>query len=119
MQELKFLDLPDDLLPWQLREVERLRSQMVNPDHAYDDDGVMRWRSNDAAIPPSVYKDAHVRCPSRQQRAYDEETQAFLAEYRERMKDYVPTEEEQAEMRAAFGPGETVVNVITGQKFRT
>ena len=48
----------------------------------------------------------------------DEQTSSFLADYRERMKNYKPSEEELFEMRAAFGPGATVVNVITGQKFK-
>lgn len=48
----------------------------------------------------------------------DEQTAQSLAEYRERMKDYVPSAEELAEMRAAFGPGQTVVDVITGRRIQ-
>ena len=42
------------------------------------------------------------------------ETAAFLEEYRKNYEG--PTEEEKAEMRAAFGEGETVVDIITGQR---
>lgn len=42
------------------------------------------------------------------------ETAAFLEEYRKNYEG--PTEEERAEMRAAFGEGETVVDIITGQR---
>lgn len=42
----------------------------------------------------------------------------WLAEYREAMKDYEPSEEELFEMRAAFGEGATVVNVFTGKEIK-
>jgi hypothetical protein len=47
------------------------------------------------------------------------ETQAFLDAYRERMANHVPSDEERFEMRAAFGEGVEVVNVITGKVTRT
>ena len=46
--------------------------------------------------------------------AREAEVEAALAEYRANYKG--PSAEELAEMRAAFGPGATVVNVITGKK---
>lgn len=47
----------------------------------------------------------------------DEENAAFFATYRaQRARGY--SAEEIAEMRAAFGPGETVVNIITGERIR-
>jgi len=49
----------------------------------------------------------------------DRETQAFLAEYRRANKGRKRSAEEIFEMRAAFGPGETVVDVITGERFET
>lgn len=42
-------------------------------------------------------------------------TRCVVAAYRKRMANHVHTEEELFEMRAAFGPGARVVNVITGQ----
>lgn len=45
------------------------------------------------------------------------ETEAFLAAYRA-AQPAQPSGEELAEMRAAFGPGETVVDVITGRKIQ-
>ena len=41
------------------------------------------------------------------------ENAAFLEEYRRSRK--TPSTEEIAEMRAAFGPGATVVNILTGE----
>lgn len=49
------------------------------------------------------------------QAAEAEETSRWAAEYRARMANHVPSEEELFEMRAAFGQGATVVDVITGQ----
>ena len=46
--------------------------------------------------------------------AREAEVEAELAEYRANYKD--PSSEELAEMRATFGPGTTVVDVITGKK---
>ena len=48
----------------------------------------------------------------------EKETQAFLKDYKERMKDYKPSQEELAEMRAAFGPGKEIVDVISGTKIK-
>ena len=46
--------------------------------------------------------------------AREAETAAFLEEYRKNYQG--PTEEEKIEMRAAFGEGETVVDIITGER---
>jgi len=83
--------------------------------------GVYRWKSNDR-IPPAdvVFLDTLPKFnQERMNSLRAQETAAFLAEYREAMKNHVPSAEEQFEMRAAFGPGETVVNVITGQRYHT
>lgn len=47
--------------------------------------------------------------------AADEEAHRWAEEYRARMANHVPSEEELFEMRAAFGEGATVVDVISGQ----
>lgn len=41
-----------------------------------------------------------------------------LEEYRKKMENHHPDAEQMAEMRAAFGAGETVVNIITGQTIK-
>lgn len=48
----------------------------------------------------------------------DKVVEQFLAEYREARKNHTPSEEELFEMRAAFGEGSTVVDVITGQVYK-
>jgi hypothetical protein len=40
----------------------------------------------------------------------------FIEEYREKMKNYKPSEEELYEMRCAFGKDAEIVDIITGQK---
>ena len=50
--------------------------------------------------------------------ALDAQNEESIQEYRERMKNHVYTEEELFEMRAAFGEGTEIVDVITGNKIR-
>lgn len=83
---------------------------------------VVRWKSN-SRVPFDDMLECFVALGwvTEQERANsnetrDRETSAFLDEYRESMKDYTPGPEELFEMRAAFGPGETVVNIITGKR---
>ena len=42
------------------------------------------------------------------------EIDRVLVAYRKRMENYVPSFEELCDMRAAFGAGEQVVNIVTG-----
>ena len=53
--------------------------------------------------------------------ARDVHTTAFLKEYRTAQLNRTAEEiaEQQFEARAAFGPGETVVNIITGERYTT
>lgn len=46
------------------------------------------------------------------------ETNAFLSNYKKQMKNHVRSEEEIFEMRAAFGVGSTIIDVITGEKIK-
>lgn len=88
------------------------------------ENGVVRWNSNDNVpfddmlfdfVTIGVIDEA-TRQRSNEARSAD--TAAFCAEYRKAMANHVPSDEEMFEMRAAFGEGETVVNVITGQRIR-
>lgn len=87
-----------------------------------DAHGVGRWASNGHVIPeecavmfavlglaPELDVDATAE-------ARDVETAKFLRAYRENPPQ--PDAEQLAEMRAAFGPGATVVDVVTGQRTR-
>lgn len=52
------------------------------------------------------------------ERLLDEQNTKSIQEYKERMKNHVYSEEELFEMRAAFGEGVEVVDVISGNKIR-
>lgn len=88
-------------------------------------DGVYRWTSNDRIPFDDMLKENGVPEMIRELCAYarETETQAFLNEYVENEeKFWTDPDMEEArnerlfEMRAAFGPGEEVVNVFTGRK---
>lgn len=86
---------------------------------AYSNDGgkTWLWVSNDSVIMLDVCRTHEIPCDvAAQTKARAEYVHKNLEEYR--MKNYVPTNEEMCEMAAAFGPGTTVVNVITGKRTR-
>ncbi len=77
--------------------------------------GELRWACNDAVVPLDVFADARIAPPAAQESARRSEVDAFLSEYRDRNAGRKHSAEELSEMRAAFGPGARMVNVITGQ----
>ncbi len=95
-------------------EANRSRAKFRND--AYEDDGVLRWKSNDRCVPLDVFRDAYCTPPAKQKETVDADTSAFLAEYRAINTGRARSAEEMFEMRAAFGTGTTVVDVITGDK---
>ena len=87
--------------------------------HAYSDDNgqTWRWDSNDSPCPLDACETYGIPCNKEaQKKAIDAHTEAFFKEYRARMENYQYSPEELWEMRAAFGEGATVVNVITGKE---
>lgn len=101
---------------WLVRNAERLRNSFR--EDAYEDNGVLRWKSNDRAVPHWSFREAFCTASAHHLQVEAEESSASIQEYRERMKDHVPDAEEMYEMRAAFGEGVTIVNAITGRKTR-
>jgi hypothetical protein len=101
---------------WLVRDAERLRKAFI--EDAYEDQGVLRWKSNDRAVPPWSFREAFCTVSQTHLKAYDRETSQVLAEYRKAQANHVPDAEEMYEMRAAFGEGTTVVNAITGRRTR-
>jgi hypothetical protein len=88
---------------------------------AYTDDGkVWKWDTNDRPVPLDAAKSYGIPIdPEAQKAAEDAYVDAFITEYRDARKNYQPSAEEQYEMRAAFGSGKDIVDVITGQRFKT
>ena len=94
--------------------VEALRSK------AYVEDGVVRWKSNGRIPHDDMLEKMEFggcefdRIKSNDVR--DQEDEVQLAELRKQKHSH--SEEELNEMRAAFGAGATVVNVLTGEKIK-
>jgi hypothetical protein len=89
-------------------------------DASVDHKGIIRWKSNGRVPPDDCLADfAELGLPfniAATKAEYEAETQKFLSEYRKREANRKPSAEELFEMRAAFGEGAEVVNVITGRK---
>lgn len=112
------------------RKVEELRAKIEGGDSYADSAGVRFWVSNDSPIPPSVYKDAHLPCPTAQVEAYQANLSAFCASYRTAQAEHArqvaagdpeavaADAEMRAELAANFEPGTVVVDVLTGQRTR-
>ena len=104
------------------KEIRKMEERQINGEIFFGADGVVRWTSNNRVMPKdcreilshTVYRDLFDEDASRA--AEEAETTAFLETYRKNYKG--PGEEEKGEMRAAFGTGTTVVNVITGERIR-
>jgi len=106
-------------LSFQVADAKRLADQLRN--EATITGGVIRWNSNQQ-VPPEdcVALAAHIGLPinvAACDAARDADTTAFLAEYRKRPRN--DSAEARFERRAAFGPGKTIVDVISGHRYRT
>jgi hypothetical protein len=85
--------------------------------------GVPRWTPNQHVLFNDTIKELQIEhLPGFDREATEaarfEDVSTSVAAYRERMKNHKPSGEELFEMRAAFGRGTTVVNVITGRRTR-
>ena len=104
------------------KEIRKMEGRQMNGEIFFGAEGVVRWTSNNRVMPKdcreilshTVYRDLFSEDASRA--AEEAETAAFLESYRKNYKG--PSEEEKAEMRAAFGTGSTVVDIITGERIR-
>ena len=104
------------------KEIRKMEERQINGEIFFGADGVVRWKGNNRVMPKdcreilshTAYRDLFSEEASRA--AEDAETAAFLESYRKNYKG--PSEEEKTEMRAAFGTGTTVCNIITGERIR-
>lgn len=103
-------------------EVVKIVEEYENGELLIDEFGVAYWASNNRAIPQEcVEKAIYGGLPVNAELTRELELNQMeksLAEYRERMKNHVYTEEELGEMRNAFGEGKVIVDVITGKKIK-
>ncbi len=95
--------------------------KILQKDEAYqDDEGVWRWKSSNNVPFEDMLEcwglddETMQKCIA----AREKDCAEFAEDYRKRMENHVPSDEELYEMRAAFGEGAKVVNVITGKSIQ-
>ena len=102
------------------QEIAKMQKRVDNDEIRTNANGGAFWNSNGNYLPADCAEIlSHTDFPfslEETNRARKARNEAFLENYRKNYQG--PTAEEQAEMRAAFGEGTTVVNVITGKRTR-
>ena len=111
-----------DIPVWKQRENERNRATFA--EGAYQDaHGVWRWKSNDR-VPfddmlelNNISPEVRAKCKA----ARDADNNVFFEQYRKAQAQRSPEQiaEERAQARAAFGPGHSLVNIISGERYTT
>lgn len=108
---------------WWKKNAEREVSEALNrvkTDAIVEEDGAIRWISSGNYIPDDYCEKLEYGGYNFSREATkiknDKQQSKFAEEYRERMKNYKPSEEELYEMRCAFGEDAEIVDIITGQK---
>lgn len=109
------------------REARKLAETFKTAEFAIADGRIPVWvlPGENRVVPDDIAKLAHyLGYPvdlKATEAARDAQTTAFLAEYRRAQAARTPEQiaEERFEARAAFGPGVNVVNVFTGEGYRT
>lgn len=101
------------------KELEEVKEKLENGKITIDENGVARNKIGRILMEDMLEKVAMVTDKVNVEatnKARDEDTSAFIKEYRENYKG--PSEEELFEMRAEFGKGTTVVDIIIGKEIR-
>ena len=102
------------------QEIAKMQQRVDNDEIRTNINGGAFWNSNGNYLPADCAEIlSHTDFAfslEETNRARKAQNEAFLENYRKNYQG--PTAEEQAEMRAAFGEGATVVNVITGKRTR-
>lgn len=107
---------------WQASAEQDVKDAVKNANEnaIVEEDGAIKWKSNGAYIPDDFCEKLEYAGYkfSREATAVKRaaQVQKELAQYRANYTG--PSDEEVAEMRAAFGEGETVVDVITGKTIK-
>lgn len=105
------------------KEAERELARLVEDAReraTVEEDGAIKWNSNGKYLPEHCCERLEYAGFgfSREATKAKREIQnrEFIEQYRKNQAE--PTEDELAEMRAAFGPGATVVDVISGREIQ-
>ena len=84
--------------------------------------GEVRWKKSNNIVPGDILEMAvvdgtiDIALRNRTEEVRKVEDAEFFAQYRANREKYGYSDEEKFEMRAAFGEGETVVDIITGKE---
>lgn len=112
--------LAEDAMRYEKEESERTKLQFFT--NAVVEDGIVRWKSNNQVPPTEILEFwkyiGYEFDYDRSLEVREKEQNEFLEKYRESQKNRRYTEEEIYEMRAAFGEGATVVDIISGKKIK-
>jgi len=110
---------------WQNRALEKISDYQKKAESGeilLDDNNAAYWKSSGNYLPQDS---AEILLHTSFKFDYEntllaakKQTEGFIEDYKKRMANYKPDEEELVEMRAAFGEGATVVNVFTGQSIK-
>lgn len=134
MLQIEFKSIPDKPYLTELgntrhkARLEEQRSKLNDPDHVYSVNGVLYWKSNNAVVPMSVFREYYAVAPAAQRAAYDGYLDESIALYKKQREDFRENSpelwaeaqaEQQAMARAAMGPGVEMVNVLTGERYTT
>jgi hypothetical protein len=102
------------------RQAEMIKQAEMKNEAYQDNKGVWRWKSNnrvpfeDMLESWNLDEETFKKCVA----AREADDANFFANYRKQMENYEPDAETLYEMKAAFGEGAEVVNVITGKKIK-
>lgn len=99
------------------KELEEIRKDLAEGKITIDENGVARNCIGRVLMSDMLEKLTYVTDEVDEKAtkaARDEEVTRSLAEYRRNAKP--ASEEELSEMRAAFGEGQTIVNILTGER---
>lgn len=105
--------------PYEKKRREELREKILTDTYT-DEAGCLRWNMGNA-VPSWSFEEAGLTMTATQKAAYEESTRRSIERYRKREAARSPEEieEHRAEARAAVGPGEKMVNVLTGERYVT
>lgn len=103
--------------PWEIREREWAQKAIQN-DTYVGPNGELRWKSNDSVLMLDTFEEAGIQPPANQAMERDKDVDQAIAAYKAARMEHDYSEEELFEMRAAFGEGAEVVDVLTGHRIK-
>ena len=123
MKSRFMMELSGELGPYWVKsareEVNKMQDQADTGEILKEEDGAVKWKRSGNYLPEDCVEKlsyTHFQfSPEATKVKRDAQTERSLEAYREFMRDHNYSAEELYEMRAAFGEGTTVVDVLTGQ----